>query len=106
MKSLNLLTVFTRPSIFSAAMSVAVVFAFVSSASAGEKNFDVLSGVTAEALTLAAMDEVQGAGFVRIINRAGIIRKMGTGASFSMTIDLRRSGSAKRSTCPGNCTPP
>ena len=66
MKTLNLLALFIRPSVFAAAMSVAVVSAFAPSASAAEKKFDALGGVTAEALTPSAMDDIQGMGSIRV----------------------------------------
>ncbi len=98
MKPLNLLTVFTRPSIFAAAMSIAVVVAFVSSASADENKFDALGGVTAEALTPAAMDNIQGTGSVHRhfvgIARVGKFHidefTKSIGAAFDITINLWR----------------
>ena len=100
MKYLNLLTVFTRPSIFAAAMAIAVTFAFVSNAAADEKNFDALGGVTAQALTPAAMDAIQGAGKFFMFDRTGeLVRIRGIGASFNMNINLSKSGSGKRTTC-------
>lgn len=66
MKTLNLLPVWTRLSVFSAAIAVVAALAFVSSASAAEKKFDALGGVTAEALTPAAMDEIQGMGSIHV----------------------------------------
>ena len=56
MKSLNLLSFFKRPSVLAFAMLIAGVFAFSSNATADEKKFDVLSGVTAQVLTPPAMD--------------------------------------------------
>ena len=64
LKALSLLTVFTRPSVFAAAIAIVAVFAFVSSASAAEQKFDALGGVTAEVLTPAAMDAIQGMGTI------------------------------------------
>ena len=66
MKALSLLAVFTRPSVFATAIAIVAVFAFVSSASAAEQKFDALGGVTAEVLTTAAMDKVQGQGLIHI----------------------------------------
>ena len=66
MKALSLLTVFTRPSVFAAAIAIVAAFVVVSSASAAENKFDALGGVTAEALTPAAMDAIQGMGKIHI----------------------------------------
>ena len=66
MKSLNLLSFFKRPSVLAFAMLIAGVFAFSSNATADEKKFDVLSGVTAQVLTPSAMDAIQGTGSVHI----------------------------------------
>lgn len=99
MKSLNLLTVFTRPSTFAAAMSVAMVLAFVSSASAGEKNFDALGGVTAEALTPAAMDAIQGMGSIRVgfinVNHPFLRVDKATGGPWDIVVHLERRGKGK-----------
>ncbi len=47
-------------------MSIAVMLVLVSSASANEKNFDALRGVTVEALSPSAMDAIRGTGSVHI----------------------------------------
>ena len=66
MKSLNLLSFFKRPSVLAYAILIASVFVFSSNATADEKKFDVLSGVTAQVLTPPAMDAIQGTGSVHI----------------------------------------
>lgn len=66
MKSLNLLRFFNYPSILAFAMLIGGVFVFSSNASANEKNFDVLSGVTAETMSPAAMDAIQGMGSIHV----------------------------------------
>ena len=92
MKTLNLLPVFTRLSVFSAAIAVVAMFTFVSSASAGEKNFDALGGVTAEALTPAAMDEVRGTGgFIKVgffHDHLALLVDNPTGGMWHITINL------------------
>ena len=66
MGALGFFSAFNRRTIFAAAMSIMAVFAFFSSASASENRFDALRGVTAEALSPAAMDAVRGTGSVHI----------------------------------------
>ena len=65
MKSLNLLSLFKRPSILAFALLIASVFAFSSNASANEKKFDVLSAVSADAMTASAMEDIQGMGSIK-----------------------------------------
>ena len=96
MKTLNLLPVFTRLPVFSAAIAVVAAFAFVSSASAAENKFDALGGVTAEALTPAAMDAIQGMGgriVVTFINPdepfLGPIVDREIGGSYHVTITVK-----------------
>ena len=97
MKTLNLLAVFTRPPVFAAAIAIVAVFAFVSSATAAEKKFDALGGVTAEALTPAAMDAVQGmgsirVGFIDVEFPYDIIPLRSTGGRWDVVVYLERTG--------------
>lgn len=47
-------------------MLIAGVLVFSSNASANEKNFDVLSGVTAETMSPSAMDAIRGMGSIEV----------------------------------------
>ena len=66
MKALSLFISFNRSSISAAAVVFALALVCVSNASATENQFDALSGVTAEVLSPAAMDAIQGTGSVHI----------------------------------------
>lgn len=66
MKSLNLLSFFKRPSILAFALLIAGVVVFSSNAAANEKNFDVLSAVSADAMTPSAMDAIRGMGSIKV----------------------------------------
>ncbi len=66
MKTMNLLSFFDRRSIFAVAISITATFAFVTSASANEKEFAALRGVTVEALSPSAMDAIQGTGSIHV----------------------------------------
>ena len=66
MKTLNFPNPFNHARIAATAWVFAIALAFVSSASANETTFDTLLGVSAEALSPAAMDAIQGTGSVHI----------------------------------------
>lgn len=101
MKSLNLLSFFKHPSILASALLIAGVVAFSSNASANEKNFDVLSGVSAEAMTPSAMDDIQGMGSIKAgfiyVKFPHIIVDRDTGGPWSITIRFEAGGNAKMS---------
>ena len=60
MKLLNLLSIFFRPSVLAGAMLIAVVFAFGSTASANDYDFDALGGVTMDVLSPPALTPDRG----------------------------------------------
>lgn len=101
MKSLNLLSFFKRPSILAFALLIAGAAAFASNASANEINFDVLSGVSADAMTPAAMEDIQGMGSIKAgfidVKFPHIIVDRNTGGPWGITIRFEAGGKAKMS---------
>ena len=101
MKSLNLLSFFKHPSILASALLIAGVVAFSSDASANDKNFDVLSGVSADAMTPSAMDAIQGMGSIKVgyikVKKPYIIVDNNTGGRWDITIRMEVSGGGKMS---------
>ena len=102
MKSLNLLSFFKRPSVLAFAMLIAGVFAFSSNATADEKKFDALSGVTAQVLTPPAMDAIQGMGSIHVgfhvedaLYHFDIVPLRTNGGPWDIWIRLELSGSGK-----------
>ena len=60
MKLLNLLSIFVHPSVLAGAMLIAVAFAFGSTASANDYDFDAPDGVTVDVLSPPALTPDRG----------------------------------------------